>query len=102
MSGRVVNVRTTEAYDVYVGRGRDPRTGIISPWGNPYSHLDGTMARYRVKTRDDAIRSFEEMLDRSPQLLERLHELKGKTLGCWCAPLPCHADVLVRRANALP
>lgn len=27
-------------------------------------------------------------------------ELKGKDLVCWCAPLPCHADVLLELANA--
>ncbi|GAG87489.1 unnamed protein product, partial [marine sediment metagenome] len=26
-------------------------------------------------------------------------ELKGKDLVCWCAPLPCHADVLLELAN---
>jgi len=25
-------------YDVYVGRGRDPRTGAPGEWGNPFSH----------------------------------------------------------------
>ena len=25
-----------------------------------------------------------------------LSELRGKTLGCWCAPEPCHGDVLAR------
>ena len=28
--------------------------------------------------------------------MNRLAELDGKTLGCWCAPNPCHGDVLVR------
>lgn len=28
------------------------------------------------------------------------HELRGKDLVCWCAPLPCHADVLLEVANA--
>ncbi len=26
-------------------------------------------------------------------------ELRGKRLGCWCAPLPCHGDVLSRVAE---
>ena len=25
-----------------------------------------------------------------------LGELGGKRLGCWCAPLSCHGDVLVK------
>jgi hypothetical protein len=28
-----------------------------------------------------------------------LHELAGRDLVCWCAPLPCHGDVLLRLAN---
>lgn len=31
------------------------------------------------------------------------HELHGKNLACWCRPSqPCHADVLLRLANAQP
>jgi hypothetical protein len=26
--------------------------------------------------------------------LQRLAALHGQTLGCWCAPGPCHGDVL--------
>ena len=36
-----------------------------------------------------------------PDLMKRLTELKGKTLGCWCKPNPCHGDVLVRLVNEL-
>ncbi len=28
-------------------------------------------------------------------LLEALGEPRGKALGCWCKPEPCHGDVLV-------
>lgn len=28
-----------------------------------------------------------------------IRELKGKDLVCWCAPLACHADVLLKIAN---
>jgi hypothetical protein len=30
-----------------------------------------------------------------------LPELRGKKLGCWCKPGPCHGDVLAELANAL-
>jgi hypothetical protein len=33
-------------------------------------------------------------------LMAALGELRGLVLGCWCAPRPCHGDVLVRLANA--
>jgi hypothetical protein len=29
-----------------------------------------------------------------------LDELRGKDLACWCTPLACHGDVLLRLANA--
>jgi hypothetical protein len=88
-----------EPYDVYIGRGRDPRTGEPGEWGNPYSHrpsrvpgviVVGSVAeaieRYRRKL-------WEEVCSgRLP--LERLAALHGQTLGCWCAPGPCHGDVL--------
>lgn len=90
---RVVHCKR-EPYDVYIGRGRDPKTGVRGPWGNPFriGH-DGDRA--------EVIERYERYLLESPHLLASLHELKGKTLGCWCAPQPCHGDVLARRADAL-
>lgn len=31
-----------------------------------------------------------------------LEELRGKDLVCYCAPLPCHADLLLHLANVSP
>ena len=76
---------------VYVGR--------PSKWGNPFSHLPKSIARYRVKTRDESITAYRHMLLNAPHLLKDLPELKGKDLVCWCAPAPCHADILVELAN---
>jgi Domain of unknown function (DUF4326) len=33
-------------------------------------------------------------LPHKPSLLRRIESLHGKALGCWCAPEPCHGDVL--------
>lgn len=92
----VVNVRHGARCDVYVGRG--------SPYGNPFTHLaGGTLAKYRVATREEAVTKYEEWLLAPEQaaLLERARvELRGKVLGCWCAPYLCHAEVLARYANA--
>jgi hypothetical protein len=72
-------------YDVYVGR--------PSKWGNPF-HVG------RDGTRAHVIERYERWLLDQPELVAALDELRGKTLGCWCAPQPCHADVLARHANA--
>jgi hypothetical protein len=74
-------------YDVYVGR--------PSKWGNPY-------AIGRDGTRDEVIALYERWLLKQPQLVAELHELREKTLGCWCAPSRCHAEVLARYANDDP
>jgi len=80
-----------EPFDVYVGRG--------SVWGNPYSHKGGTLAEEVVGSRSEAVKKYEKYLLSNEELMSRLPELKGKTLGCWCSPLRCHAEVLLKYAN---
>lgn len=83
---RVVHCRK-EHYDVYIGRG--------SKWGNPFRiGEDGTRAQVIAK--------YREYLMASPELLAAIPELAGKILGCWCAPKPCHGDVLLELANDFP
>ncbi|MFF2053745.1 DUF4326 domain-containing protein [Leifsonia sp. NPDC058194] len=75
---RVVNKRK-ETYDVYIGRG--------SIWGNPF--VIG-----RDGDRAEVIRKYEAYLASRPELIARLPELRGKRIGCFCAPQACHGDVL--------
>lgn len=35
-----------------------------------------------------------------PELLALVPELRGRALACWCAPEPCHGDVLAELADA--
>lgn len=84
--------RRTPSDAVYVGR--------PSKWGNPYSHMAGTLAKYHVDTRAEAISKYREWLLSQPDLLEQVkQELAGKDLVCWCAPHECHGDVLLELAN---
>ena len=76
-----------EPYDVYIGRGRCPKTGRPSKWGNPF--VIG-----RDGTREEVINKYRQYVLHNDELLKSLHELKGKVLGCWCAPKPCHGDIL--------
>jgi hypothetical protein len=44
----------------------------------------------------------EESEKRRAVVLERLPELRGKNLGCWCkVGKKCHADILIEKANEL-
>lgn len=89
---KVVN-KNKDPYDIYIGRG--------SKWGNPYSHKESSIAKYKVSSRKEAIESFERYITmgEGKHLLQDLHELEGKTLGCFCKPQSCHGDILVRLVN---
>ena len=68
-----------DPYDIFIGR--------PSKWGNPFKiGVDGT--------RNKVIKMYREYVLNTPELMESLHELKGKTLGCFCFPKACHGDVL--------
>lgn len=85
MKTRVVDKRIAP-YDVYIGRG--------SKWENPFivgKHGD----------REHVVEMYRAWICTQPQLLKDIHELKGKTLGCFCKPLPCHGDILAELANDL-
>lgn len=76
-------------------RGLYERIDRRTPWGNPFElPADGD--------RDTVIANYEQhYLPYKPSLLARLHELKGKALGCWCVPEPCHGDILKNGADEL-
>src|SRR6478609_5844179 len=74
---------------VYVGR--------PTRWGNPFVVENGRGRETAVAMHKTWLLS---MLEKTPGLQEELEaELRGKDLICWCAPLPCHADVLLELAN---
>lgn len=81
----VVNSKA-EPYDVYIGR--------PSKWGNPFSHLKSELAEYRVHNRHDSIQKYAHWIIYQEELLDDIHELDGKVLGCFCDPEPCHGSIL--------
>lgn len=77
---RVVHCKK-EAYDVYIGR--------PSKWGNPFEiGRDGS--------REEVVTKYREWVLTQGLPFE---ELRGRVLGCWCAPKACHGDVLMELAN---
>ena len=94
---RVVNKRMHKGEGVYIGR--------PSVLGNPFSHLSGTLADFKVDTRDEAIDLYREwLIDHiqadTPQRRElyrlvEIYERTGSlTLICCCAPKRCHGQVI--------
>jgi hypothetical protein len=91
MSKFVVHCKK-EKYDVYIGRAV-PRAGLkASAWGNPF-----VLGKHG--TREEIMKQYRAWLLNNPELMARLPELKGKVLGCWCAPEACHGDILAELAN---
>ena len=80
---------------VYVGRAATQGGWRLRshPLANPWKPgRDGT--------REEVVRKYRDYLLGSPELLALLPGLRGRKLGCWCAPLPCHADVIAELADA--
>jgi len=103
-SGLAVVVRLPpfrKPYSAFLKRlsteGRLVRISRPGPWGNPYRLAPGAGEVERAR----AIATYEHHLDSRPDLPAALPELRGKALGCYCAPLACHGDVLAARVNAL-
>lgn len=81
---RVVHVKR-DRYDVYIGR--------PGPWGNP-------LQMGKEFTRSECIEHYKRYMAFRPDLRSKARkELRGKVLGCWCAPRACHGDVLLEIAN---
>lgn len=87
----IVNINSE--YDIYVGR--------PSKWGNPYSHLDKSLAEYKVESVDDALKKYEEYLLNNKKLFDSLSELKYKKIACWCKTKKCHAYILKKYVDKL-
>lgn len=77
---------------VYVGRYNAHYGFAQSKWANHYRiGQDGTREEVMVK--------YE--VNMPLELKAVVHELKGKILGCWCKPLACHGDILIRLAEGI-
>ncbi len=44
---------------------------------------------------------FTNRIKNEPKFKKAVQSLKGKTLGCWCTPLPCHGDVIIEYLEGL-
>ena len=91
----VFNIKNinTDNY-IYIGRG--------SKWGNPYSHIPNSSAKFITDTREEAINAFKYyiLIDKAQLFHDAKQELKNKDLGCYCKPLSCHGDFLLEIANS--
>lgn len=100
-----------------------PAVNVARPskWGNPFvvHHPNGPPGLRQPMSAEAAVSSFRHLLKKErgwfpvplpwPQgkipsqfttVDDVRQELAGHNLACWCSCSPCHADVLLKIANA--
>lgn len=84
----VVNIRHSD-YDVLIAR--------PSIFGNPFRlGVDGSRADVIAKYREWFAKRLED-----PKFKAAVLSLRGKRLGCYCAPEPCHGSVIAEYLEQL-
>jgi hypothetical protein len=91
-----------------------------NPFGRIWRNNDGVIVGHTKglvecvllgeATRDDTITAYRQWLLgqahqgldplRRQWILDKIHTLVDKSLGCYCAPKTCHCDVLKELADA--
>lgn len=78
---------------VYIGR--------PSKLGNPFTLKDPKDGAARALVIEKYRAWFNERLS-DPEFLDALEAVRGRDLGCWCAPRACHGDVVLAWLEANP
>jgi hypothetical protein len=95
MNTTIVNIKHDQHWDVYIGRAGKGQDGYF---GNPFrlgkdESRGATLERYREY--------FHNRIATDPEFKHRIHNLKGRVLGCFCKPHPCHGDIIIEYLNNL-
>ena len=84
------NIYIGRAGVVFINKERFPKKASI--FGNPYK-IDKNTSREEVLEKYKKY-IIKKILNDKFFYLELL-KLRGKNLGCWCHPDPCHGDILL-------
>jgi len=81
---------------LYIGRNMDfyVKGAKCSIWHNPYS--------IKKLGLEKCLELYEQYIKNNNELYDKLEELQGKELGCWCktsSNSKCHGDILVKLLN---
>jgi len=95
----VVNISSGTDYDVYIGRAGK---GLDGYFGNPIARGKECCVCGEKHYDNESIvgcyrKRFYRMIEEDDTFAERISQLKGKRLGCFCKPDHCHGDVISLR-----
>lgn len=96
MSTKVINIRSGEPYDQYIGRAGHGQDGYF---GNPFKLSRGDT---RGATLEFYKTWFMNRLETDPVFKSKVISLRNKTLACFCKPNPCHGDIIAQYLDSLP
>jgi hypothetical protein len=66
-----------------------------TPFGNPFK-LEEDGGDYSREESVEAYREwFKKKIKNDSDFREKVEDLRGETLGCWCKPKACHGDVIL-------
>ena len=82
----LVNLHTVE-FRSWVEQPENVYIGRPTKWGNQNKIS-------KILSREKVVQLYEEDIKNNPVLLRDLHQLRGKNLGCWCYPQPCHGNII--------
>ena len=91
-----------DSINVYIGRAR-----VVFINGTRYPHQDSSFCNpFKIgkdDNRKEVLIKYKQylltMINENIITVDQLLSLKGKNLGCWCAPDLCHGDILVELIN---
>lgn len=95
MQTKLINYRTHNAHPA-----RSTFTPIDrrSIFGNPYPITKDCTRELSIKKYREY---FYKRIKTDVKFKEEVLKLAGETLICWCAPLPCHGDVIIEYLESL-
>ena len=85
---------------VYIGRSMRDKHG--SPLANPFKTNEHTVEAHEEVVAKYRAWLWAQIEAREPKVMAELRRLKFKAqqgkleLACWCTPLPCHGDVILK------
>jgi hypothetical protein len=99
---KVVNLYK-EPYDIYIGRAGRGQSGYF---GNPIPKNKrcpscDTIHEGGGSTLECYKKYLNQRIEKDEEFKKNVKNLKGKTLGCFCKPKPCHGDILAEMCLSL-
>ena len=102
MKPQVVNVNRMQRLESnvwYVGRkGRFQASALGNPFKPQVKGVGETLSKYKLYLWSEIKRGMSgkgsEVWDELVRLAKSIKDGKTKKLGCWCAPKPCHAEIV--------